>query len=57
MTTENICRKSAMRMVATLLVAGATLCAVGEEVKGPSRVRDSWYGFDRRVFEFRGREA
>ena len=57
MTTENIGRKSAKWMVATLLVAGATLCAVGEEVKGPAPSRDSWYGFDRRVFEFQGHEA
>lgn len=57
MKRENNCRKSAKWVLATLLVAGAVLCAVGGDEKCPVSARDPWYGFDRRVFEFRGREA
>ena len=66
MKTENNCRKSAKWMVVALLLAGAALCAVGKDVKSHvsaesnghrNAARDSWCGFDRRVFEFRGREA
>ena len=51
MKTENNCRKSAKRLLATTLVAGAALCAVGKEGKSPMSAKDSWHGFDRRVFE------